>query len=439
MKRVALASAIVAASCGGEPVGPTQFVVWVDTDLPVPSALVTPAGPSFDRLRVDVTVSGKPVPGARDFRVTREQFERRTVSFGVVASPAAEVLARIRLFGSDRMTDDEPRESVTLDTTVRLSGASAGGRPVHVVLRAVDVGKAIGAPGGIEPNPGAPPSSLVGTWHGASRRSCSAAPRDGEACVPGGAFLMGSQEAVSGELASVVFAEERLVSVSPFFVDLEEVTVRRFREVWERDLKGRGLPAPLVGAEPPLECAWTPAPDVREDLALNCVAWTAANAYCRSLGKRLPSEAEWEWLASGLGDELPFPWGTDVPPCGAAVWGRQPVRSGFAAPCPAESLPRGPGTASRDRVAIDGRVVVDLAGNLAEWTRDVFRAPNEAPWAPPRTLVDPSVEEPGARHAVRGGAYFDDVSALRSTMRRPAPSSSIGAFGVGFRCVRPAA
>jgi len=82
------------------------------------------------------------------------------------------------------------------------------------------------------------------------------------------------------------------------------------------------------------------------------VSWSAANAYCRDLGKRLPTEAEWEMAARGA-EARSYPWGDETP---------QPSRAHYMAAGP---------------VAVDTHLdgaspegVQHLAGNVAEWVSD---------------------------------------------------------------------
>src|SRR6185436_233528 len=121
-------------------------------------------------------------------------------------------------------------------------------------------------------------------------------------------------------------------------------------------------------------CNWTQMPAF-EDLPINCINKDLAAATCKSFGKELPSEAQYEFAATGRGAEWAYPWGNDEPTCDDAVWGR----GGFGGPTAAygyadsDCRPSSdfggtlPGAIGRlDRVALtDGagarREVVDLA------------------------------------------------------------------------------
>ena len=89
------------------------------------------------------------------------------------------------------------------------------------------------------------------------------------------------------------------------------------------------------------------------------VTWEQADAYCKSLNKRLPSEAEWEASGRGSGENPPlYPWGPDSAPQG--------------------NLPNDPyevGTQSVNRSPFD---VYDMIGNVYEWVAEPYYASVEA-------------------------------------------------------------
>ena len=93
---------------------------------------------------------------------------------------------------------------------------------------------------------------------------------------------------------------------------------------------------------------------------VNCVTWTEADRYCRAVGKRLPSEAEWEWAARGRLRAFTYPWGS-APPADRACWDGAGSTLGKGArneTCAVGAFPAGDSP--------DG--FHDLGGNVREWT-----------------------------------------------------------------------
>ena len=163
---------------------------------------------------------------------------------------------------------------------------------------------------------------VSGSWTPATPIPCPEAAPLGMVCVPGGALLLGGSGIV---VASVELRPqpEQLVQVAPFAMDLEEVTVGQLYEL-RRD--GRVIGAPALHDPDPKAaahmCAYLEDDRSNDTLPVNCIEHGLASAACVAMGKRLPSEAEWEWAAGNGPLETTYPWGSeDLDLCDRAVVG----------------------------------------------------------------------------------------------------------------------
>ena len=144
------------------------------------------------------------------------------------------------------------------------------------------------------------------------------------------------------------------------------------------------------------------------------VDWRSADWYCRWAGKRLPTEAEWERAFVGSAGRV-WPWLAEHgPKCAQNTFSYEGGR------CIATPRPRG---AQPDGASVEG--VHDLAGNLAEWTGDLY-APH--PGGP--ALGDAYPED---HRVVRGGSFLTGRQPLRAQARRSRPPTT-RAVDLGFRC-----
>jgi sulfatase modifying factor 1 len=302
--------------------------------------------------------------------------------------------------------------------------------------------------------------------------------------IPGGEFVMGA----NGETKQRNELPAHTVKVDPFFMDEAEVTNAQFRAFvdatgyvttaekpvdWEQLKKqfppgttkppeDRLRPGSLVFTPPNAAVpfndmtrwwTWTtgacwkhpegPGSDLtgRDNHPVVHVSWDDATAYAKWAGKRLPTEAEWEFAARGGLDRKRFPWGDDPPTdtdrFPANIWqGEFPHRNtkadGWDRTAPVKSFPP------------NEYGLYDVGGNVWEWCADWYRAdayvgrsgvtvnPQGPPdfWDPNEPLVP--------KRVTRGGSFLCHVTYCESY--RPAARRGTGVdtgmSHIGFRCVK---
>jgi formylglycine-generating enzyme len=192
------------------------------------------------------------------------------------------------------------------------------------------------------------------------------------------------------------------MSVRPFCADTTEVTVNMYRVC--SDAGKCPAPETTVTRQPgDIDGQWAlynaicnAGSATRGSHPMNCVSAKAADAYCAYAGKRLPTDEEWSWIAQGGPSATTFPWGEEMP-------GTRPCWK-MASTCVA-------GSHTADSTSFG---VLDLAGNVSEWTA--------TPWADPGTRIG------------RGGAWTA-TAATQLTVSLHADETH--RFNVvGFRCVK---
>ena len=216
---------------------------------------------------------------------------------------------------------------------------------------------------------------------------------------------------------------QRKVYVSPFSIDRVEITVAAWRVCVQA---GACSPAPLALADGRF---------LRPNLPVTSVTWSEADRYCAWRGARLPTEAEWERAARGT-DGRVWPWGNLLRP-NAFNHGRFAAADDAGGDFIALIRPDGsdgatflaPVGAHPDGASPDG--VLDLAGNVMEWTADYYRP--ESPQS--SSTVNPRGPDAGAMRSLRGGSWRQPPFFARTSYREAAAPET-RSTEIGFRCVR---
>lgn len=261
--------------------------------------------------------------------------------------------------------------------------------------------------------------------------------------VPAGEFFMGTPEGTEG------FPDEhpqRLVFLSAFLIDRYEVTNAQY-ERFVRETAHR-LPA----NPNPAVTLWeqgAPLPGIADHPIVN-VGWEDAAAYCHWVGKRLPTEAEWEKAARGT-DGRRYPWGNEWDirlANSASYWAGRTIEFQSGEDWTAFWV-KGEGARIVRERGIKGEVLTlpvgsfpegaspyglhDMAGNAAEWVEDWYD-PNYYKAAP---VSDPPGPPKGVLKVMRGGSWLKPAASLRASDRDFGNLQSRPS-GTGFRCAKDA-
>ncbi|WP_420581282.1 formylglycine-generating enzyme family protein [Reichenbachiella sp.] len=303
--------------------------------------------------------------------------------------------------------------------------------------------------------------------------------------IPGGTFVMGNE----GEEATAIEGPEFAVELSGFYMDETEVTNTQFQKFvdatgyktvaerpvdWE-DLKKQlpaGVEKPADSLLQPGSLIFAPIPNVTNLYDISqWWAWQIgtdwkhpygpgsdivgkgnhpvvhmahedAEAYAKWAGKRLPTEAEWEY-ASRAGSQLPFAWGEELTPAGQFLAnffqgtfpGGNSKQDGFEKSAPVKSYPP------------NAYGLYDMIGNVWEWTSDWYRPDSHLQSKKkaiticrnptgPESSYDPR-EPQVPKRVIKGGSFLcsDQYCSNYRPSARMATAIDSGQEHLGFRCV----
>lgn len=270
-----------------------------------------------------------------------------------------------------------------------------------------------------------------------TEQSCDAPGTADVACVPSAAFLFGGPRLGGVDISSTM--PDRLVRVSRFWMDRREVSVARFRAALAQGFVPPTMPSTGFSNLNSEACAFTKDVGAHEGYALTCVTWATARAYCQFRGGDLPTEPQWELVATNNRPfKTRFPWGDGVPDCGRAIFGRAypnqvtQYQGPSAQDCISGSL-AGP-SAITDGPDVNDLGIFNLGGGVSEWTRNPL-TPLSAPCWTTAPIDDPSCENGRNLRVSRGGGWRSSAVGLDGLLRSAPLDAIVGQDDTGFRCV----
>jgi formylglycine-generating enzyme len=255
--------------------------------------------------------------------------------------------------------------------------------------------------------------------------------------VKGGSFQMGTNDGMPYE------SPVHEVEVKSFYMDEHEVTVAQFAEFvaatnYKTDAEKFGWSGVFdieTGEWSKADGAdWRqpegPKSEAKPDEPVSQVSWADAVAYAKWAGKRLPTEAEWEYAARGGLAGKRYAWGDELRPNGkpAANWwqGSFPDENtgedGFLKRAPVKSF------------APNGYGLYEMTGNVWEWNADWYD--DDFYRASPKN--NPAGAKNGTEKVIRGGSWMcaENFCTNYRVAARSHATPDTGLNNLGFRCVR---
>jgi sulfatase modifying factor 1 len=328
--------------------------------------------------------------------------------------------------------------------------------------------------GAVNPLPAGPDARLCEAYSGLPQPGLNSlpgrAPTD-MVWIAGGSFVMGSEDAYREEQPT------RRVSVDGFWIDRHEVTNAQFaafvaatgyRTVAERGLDPKAYPdiptelivpgsivfeMPKSGGNMDPNGWWRFLPGAdwrhpqgpgstfagRDNRPVVHVAYRDAEAYANWLGRKLPSEAEWEFAARGGLEGAAYSWSNEPSPGGkwmANSWQgffpyEDDAQDGFRGAAPVGCFPS------------NGYGLFDMTGNVWEWAADWYLGDHDAVKEGAANPNGPDHESAAAAaggtevHVIKGGSWLcspNFCGRYRPSARQP-QEADLGAIHIGFRTV----
>ena len=247
----------------------------------------------------------------------------------------------------------------------------------------------------------------------------------GMAEIPGGTFVMGDDRPDTGT------GPEHRVTLDSFCLDAKLVTLDEYTRCSTCSHSPPSMPYPMPAVvwesyladmkKPGARGGCNHAGEGRGDHPKNCVTWDQAMTYCKSLGKTLPTEAQWEYAARGGAEQRKWSIGGAVPTIHTACIGYEPVAGQDheeKGTCPVGEYPAG------------AFGLFNMVGNVEQWTADWH-----GPYGPDpqKNPTGPSSGEVRTQRGVPADSY---VTEWANSTARGAASPEWTDAHVGFRCAK---
>jgi formylglycine-generating enzyme required for sulfatase activity len=228
----------------------------------------------------------------------------------------------------------------------------------------------------------------------------------GMALIPSGCFNMGDAFS-EGKIEELPV--HNVCITSDFYMDVHEVTNAEYAAC----VSGGGCAAP--GSSSSLSRGSYYGNPTYNNFPVIYVNWSQATAYCTWAGKRLPTEAEWEYAARGGLSGKRYPWGDTATSCVDANYDFCIVAD----------------TSEVGSYPANGYGLYDVGGNVIEWVNDWYLDTYYS--TRPNPDNDPPGPASGSYRVLRGGTFYNSAFPLRVSFRAYYDPSDRG-FLIGFRC-----
>ena len=233
--------------------------------------------------------------------------------------------------------------------------------------------------------------------------------------IPGGFFIMGSNDHGQDE------SPEHKTYLDPYYIDRYEVSASSFALFLNEVNNVNGYYLDNKFGTLFFNGKYLPRKGF-ENHPINNIKWQGAYEYCRSKGKRLPTEAEWEKAARGENGKI-YPWGNKLPTNKLAryrqTWSKEVKHHVMV---PVDTFKEGASTYG----------IHHMAGNIKEWVDDWF---DREYYDNPANHINPKGQIGGKYKVLRGGSWRDLRGFIYSSYRNNSYSSS-RLDDYGFRCVK---